>query len=189
MASTSIVKNLPMKAHTGPTRPIRGRASFVRKQTPELPLTRGHLGAWAHPRCNGWSAVSCECAITGPTPIHTDMDWGSTVNGWLGCHSRHMRAHALQAWRKLGSWKSARTVNMQSPLESWQDRIGADLHHHGPVPDPKESCSRRCLVHSHGSTALASARHHAIRGTPSHRMRERGGEAASRCAPCMGGGP
>ena len=86
----------------------------------------------------------------------------------------------LQAWRKLGSWKSARTVNMQSPLESWQDRIGAHLQHHGPVPDPKESCSRRCLVHSHGSLlsppydiiAITNQRHSIA---PNARTRWRGG--------------
>ena len=83
----------------------------------------------------------------------------------------------LQAWRKLGSWKSARTVNMQSPLESWQDRIGADLQHHGPVPDPKESCSRRCLVHSHGS--LLSPPYDIMQSEAHHRT-ECANEAARR---------
>jgi len=78
---------------------------------------------------------------------------------------------------RLGSWKSARTVNMQSPLESWQDRIGADLHHHGPVPDPKESCSRRCLVHSHGS--LLSPPYDIMQSEAHHRT-ECANEAARR---------
>ena len=83
----------------------------------------------------------------------------------------------LQAWRKLESWKSARTVNMQSPLESWQDRIGAHLQHHGPVPDPKESCSRRCLVHSHGS--LLSPPYDIMQSEAHHRT-ECANEAARR---------
>ena len=86
----------------------------------------------------------------------------------------------LQAWRKLGSWKSARTVNMQSPLESWQDRIGAHLQHHGPVPDPKESCSRRCLVHSHSS--LLSPPYDIMQSEAHHRT-----ECANEVARRLGG--